>query len=640
MTKKNNLFYSDKKAVLIKLLFILFVAMLIGWLVYEQVYQSKVTIIKERQDEKLVLVSTDLSKELSSIKKLTQLLANGQVLKSNTDLNTLSAQKSDKLINDYFLNFASVSTNISQIRWLERSGKERYRINFSNKKSEIVEVSQLQNKQNRYYFKEGMLVAPPNTFISEIDLNVERGKVVIPHEPTIRVTYRTPADDYLIDGLLVVNFNLNYLFSNIRQYDEKNTQVNILNHDGYWLYNKDPALQFGFMYNQVNNSLANNSPALWQHIIEHDVQSTSRIFHDSLYTFRRFSIVSLREATHRTADSDKEIIILIGSPKELLYNAKMTAFQYAALCSIVLCIVGFGFSYREYLFQQQLITLSYKLQREKIELDSVNKQLDLTIRQQQQLQASLLEAQKLSSLGLLVAGVAHEMNTPIGGAIISVSNADVAINKLNEAMKAGLTKSQLDKSTQSIEENLGLAKVNLNKAAVLVKSFKKMAIDRHNDDVITCNIRKITEDLLITLNSRLKNSNIKVKTLVETEQDIKSRPGIISQVLENLIMNALTHGFAKNQVGEIEIKIEQAASQSIKLTISDSGVGIKEDSQQFIFEPFYTSARGIGNTGLGLYMVHQWVTQILQGEIKLQSNPHSVERFKTQFIIIIPNIIK
>ena len=83
MTKKSNSFYSDKKGVLIKSLFILFVAILIGWLVYEQVYQSKVTIIKERQDEKLVLVSTDLSKELSSIKKLTQLLANGQVLKSN-----------------------------------------------------------------------------------------------------------------------------------------------------------------------------------------------------------------------------------------------------------------------------------------------------------------------------------------------------------------------------------------------------------------------------------------------------------------------------------------------------------------------------------------------------------------------------
>lgn len=634
----NNVFNQGGKSVLKKSLFTLFITVLIGWLVYEQVYQSKLAIIKERQDDKLVLISTDLSKELSSIKKLTQLLANGQILKNNKNSNAASNRPSDSAIHDYFLNFASVSNNISQIRWLDSSGNERYRINFSNKKSEIVAASQLQNKQNRYYFKQGMLMSAPDTFISEIDLNIERGKIVTPYEPTIRVTYKTRAEDYLIDGLLVVNFNLDYLFNNIRQYDAKNTQVSILNHDGYWLYNKDPALQWGFMFNQADNTLENKSSVLWQHIIDHNAQSTARIFYDSLYTFRRLSIVSLHEATQRTADSGKEIIILISSPNELLNDVRVIAFQYAALCSAILCMFGFGFNYREYIFQKQLITLSKKLQDEKIELDSVNKELDSTIRQQQKLQTSLIEAQKLSSLGLLVAGVAHEMNTPIGGAIISVSNADVAINKLKDAIKTGLTKSQLDNSAQSIEQNLDLAKINLDKAAILVKSFKKMAIDRNSDEVITCNLKKITEDLLITLNSRLKNSSVKVKTVFNTEQEIKSRPGVISQVIENLIMNALTHGFTKNETGVIEVKIEQCEDKTIQVIVSDSGVGIKEESQKQIFEPFYTSARGKGNTGLGLYMVQQWVTQILQGEIKLQSNPQSTERFKTRFIITIASM--
>lgn len=634
----NNVFNQGGKSVLKKSLFTLFIIVLIGWLVYEQVYQSKLAIIKERQDDKLVLISTDLSKELSSIKKLTQLLANGQILKNNKNSNAASNRPSDSAIHDYFLNFASVSNNISQIRWLDSSGNERYRINFSNKKSEIVAASQLQNKQNRYYFKQGMLMPAPDTFISEIDLNIERGKIVTPYEPTIRVTYKTRAEDYLIDGLLVVNFNLDYLFNNIRQYDAKNTQISILNHDGYWLYNNDSALQWGFMFNQADNTLENKSSVLWQHIINHNAQGSARIFYDSLYTFRRFSIVSLREATQRTADSGKEIIILISSPDELLYDVRVIAFQYAALCSAILCMFGFGFNYREYIFQKQLITLSKKLQDEKIELDSVNKELDSTIRQQQKLQTSLIEAQKLSSLGLLVAGVAHEMNTPIGGAIISVSNADVAINKLKDAIKTGLTKSQLDNSAQSIEQNLDLAKINLDKAATLVKSFKKMAIDRNSDEVITCNLKKITEDLLITLNSRLKNSSVKVKTVFNTEQEIKSRPGVISQVIENLIMNALTHGFTKNETGVIEVKIEQGEDKAIQVIVSDSGVGIKEESQKQIFEPFYTSARGKGNTGLGLYMVQQWVTQILQGEIKLQSNPQSTERFKTRFIITIASM--
>ncbi|WP_394185003.1 sensor histidine kinase [Pseudoalteromonas tetraodonis] len=115
--------------------------------------------------------------------------------------------------------------------------------------------------------------------------------------------------------------------------------------------------------------------------------------------------------------------------------------------------------------------MSHKLHIEKIELDIVNRELDATIKQQ--LQEGLIEAQKLSSLGLLVAGVAHEMNTPIGGTVISVSNADMSLNKLNEAMKQGQTKSTLESITTSIGESLALAKINLNKTAVLVKSLKK-----------------------------------------------------------------------------------------------------------------------------------------------------------------------
>ncbi len=590
------------------------------------------------QDEKLVLISGDFSKELSSIKKLTRILAQGPILKSDTPNKPLQSKQRRDEINNYFLNFAAISTNIAQIRWLDTQGQEQYRINAANGIGEIVSPDELQNKQTRYYFQKGMQVSAPDIFATEIDLNIERNQIVMPHQPTIRVTYRTDKENYLLDGLLVVNFNLDYLFDQIKSYNQESTLISILNHDGFWLLNTDAELEWGFMYGKNEQTLALKKPELWQQIIDGNVEYGSHFFNHGLYTYRRFSIFSLRENKGRISNADKELIILISSPNELLITVRNAALRLALICSGLLCLISFGFIYREYKFQNQLLALSHKLHIEKIELDIVNRELDATIKQQQQLQEGLIEAQKLSSLGLLVAGVAHEMNTPIGGAVISVSNADMALNKLNEAMKQGLTKSTLESTTTSIGENLALAKINLNKTAVLVKSFKKMAIDRHNDEFIACDIEKIIEELLLSLNSRLKNSPIKVKTVFLLNKQIISLPGIISQVVENLVVNALNHAFDEKQEGVIEIKVEQATNNRVRLSVSDNGKGVDGEIKADIFEPFYTTARGKGNTGLGLYMVYQWVTQILKGDIKLHSEPQSDTYFKTQFIITLPDL--
>jgi len=638
MNSLNSLPVGSKKSVLLKSSFCLFITLFIGWLIYEQTYQEKINTIKAKQDEKLVLISGDFSKELSSIKKLTRILAQGPILKSDTPNKPLQSKQRRDEINNYFLNFAAISTNIAQIRWLDTQGQEQYRINAANGIGEIVSPDELQNKQTRYYFQKGMQVSAPDIFATEIDLNIERNQIVMPHQPTIRVTYRTDKENYLLDGLLVVNFNLDYLFDQIKSYNQESTLISILNHDGFWLLNPDAELEWGFMYGKNEQTLALKKPELWQQIIDGNVEYGSHFFNHSLYTYRRFSIFSLREKKGRISNADKELIILISSPNELLITVRNAALRLALICSGLLCLISFGFIYREYKFQNQLLALSHKLHIEKIELDIVNRELDATIKQQQQLQEGLIEAQKLSSLGLLVAGVAHEMNTPIGGAVISVSNADMALNKLNEAMKQGLTKSTLESTTTSIGENLALAKVNLNKTAVLVKSFKKMAIDRHNDEFIVCDIEKIIEELLLSLNSRLKNSPIKVKTVFLLNKQVISLPGIISQVVENLVVNALNHAFDEKQEGVIEIKVEQATNNSVRLSVSDNGKGVDGEIKADIFEPFYTTARGKGNTGLGLYMVYQWVTQILKGDIKLHSEPQSDTYFKTQFIITLPGL--
>lgn len=629
---------ASNKGLILKSLFSAFINLLIMWLIYSQVYQSEINELNAIQDEKLTFISNSLTREISSIEKLTKILGQGSVLKKNGSEALSTIYEKRPRINEYFLNFAAATKNISQVRWIDSQGQERFRVDISQDKNTIVKQRFLQNKKNRYYFIQGMQVEAPNTFTSQVDLNIERGKIVKPHEPTIRVTYRTNRNEYLIDGLIVVNFNLDYLFREIQTFNKKMAQVSILNQDGFWLLNKDPALEWGFMYHKPNNTLAIRSPELWSTITQGQTGINSTLIDNNMFTYRRFSMHSIPESKNNISDANKEIIILLSSPNGLINNEKRFAVQLTAIVGLLLSLVSFGLIYRDHKYQNKLLTLSNKLHVDKVELAIVNRQLDKTLKRQLALQGSLIEARKLSSLGLLVAGVAHEMNTPIGGALISISNADLALKKLSKAVEKGLTKSMLDETMFSFNENLVLAKTNLEKTAVLVKSFKKMAIERHSDEVELCDFDKLIKELLLSLNSRLKTSSVKISTQLLTDKHIASRPGIISQVIENLVMNAMNHAFDEFQSGAINIKVEQYNGEAIRLTVSDSGCGISDDVKSNIFEPFYTTARGNGNTGLGLYMVHQWVTEVLHGEITLDSDPQTEDFYKTQFTITMPDL--
>ena len=157
-----------------KLFFTLVIGGLIGGLVYQQVLQSKLAVIQANHDDKLLLVNTEFAKELSSIKKLTQLLANNVNLKKNNTPNySVNEEETRKKINHHFLDFGLISPSISQIRWLDVWGEERFRINFSQGKGEIVSQDMLQNKVLRDYFKQGVLIDAPDSFLSKIDLPYE-----------------------------------------------------------------------------------------------------------------------------------------------------------------------------------------------------------------------------------------------------------------------------------------------------------------------------------------------------------------------------------------------------------------------------------------------------------------------------------
>ena len=269
---------------------------------------------------------------------------------------------------------------------------------------------------------------------------------------------------------------------------------------------------------------------------------------------------------------------------------------------------------------------------EKETLAKSNQQLQLAYEQQQQMQDSLVEFRKLSSMGMMVAGLAHELNTPLGGAALTLSSLDSSREQLQQAVSDGLRKSELEDYLTHSAETIVLARKNIAKAAELVKSFKRLAVDRHTDESTEFDLMTVINDVATTSKPRLKQQHIHLDILGPKQLVIQSYAGIVSQLFENLIGNAISHGFAGRGSGRIHIEVIQTSMNDISVSVSDDGHGIDVEQLTTIFDPFVTGARTAGHTGLGLHLCHQWVTQVLKGSISVSSEPGQ----GTTFIVLLP----
>ncbi|GAC21033.1 sensor histidine kinase [Paraglaciecola arctica] len=634
MTSSTHYLTKLKRRVLMNFALVLILALSLSWLTYQLLYINKVDELKNIQGQKLFIATNLFSREIGNLGDLLTLLANGQALSHKSD-ETKGTQnlslKVQQQIQEHFIEFGQASSKIAQIRWLDQNGQEVVRVDFTGGKVKVSEANSLQNKQARYYFIQGMKVAAPNKYFSPIDLNVEHGEVVQPFEPTIRGTIQTSSGTHLFQGLILVNYRLDNLLTTIRDHSISDAQISIVNRDGYWLLHPQPEKEWGFMLDKPQLSLKTELPKLWLHQTKYP-EGGYEITNNSLSSFMPLT-------TFTGADSganSNQLFVYATSNQVYLALASRSALYFALAILLTLTLGGSIIIWRGYRYHSKLIELSLKLQHEHQKLEQANDALVENIARQQLLQDELVEANKLSSLGLMVAGVAHELNTPIGGAIICVSNADDANNKLKLAMVKGISKSQFSAGVDIINRSLHLAIINLDKAVNHIKHFKRLAIDRVNEDYLNCLLGDIVSDLSISLRPLFKKGKVLLVENIEANLSLVSRPGIISQVLENLIVNSLNHGFEPGQSGVIEIKARRQRENQICITVSDNGSGISSAMQSNLFDPFVTSGRGKGNIGLGLYMVNQWVTKLLAGKLSFISEPNCNKEFATQFTVLLP----
>ena len=260
-------------------------------------------------------------------------------------------------------------------------------------------------------------------------------------------------------------------------------------------------------------------------------------------------------------------------------------------------------------------TLDERVKKRTAQLNAANTDLLNTLDQLQKTQTQLVESEKMASLGGLVAGVAHEINTPVGIAYTAATHLDKEAGLLLDLYRSGrMKRSDFEEFLTTCRESTTLLQSNLNRAGELIRSFKQVAIDQSAEAKRTFHLRRYTNEVLLSLRPLLKKTRHEVRVNCDEQLQLNSYPGAFSQILTNLITNSIAHAFSDGEEGTICLDFSRDGDM-LSFQYSDDGRGIAESDLAHIFEPFFTTSRNRGGSGLGLHIIYNIITLKLHGTI-------------------------
>lgn len=270
-------------------------------------------------------------------------------------------------------------------------------------------------------------------------------------------------------------------------------------------------------------------------------------------------------------------------------------------------------------FRNENVILEEKIEEKNLELESQYKYI--------------LETEKVASLGSLVAGISHEINTPLGVGISSASYLErINIETKEQLLNGTMTKNDLINFMEKVAESTALLNSSLDRAGKLVKSFKQIAVDQSSEVKYKFNLHDCITAVILSLRHEYKKLNHVLINDCPKSIELNSYPGAFTQIFTNLIMNSIKHGFKDTNNGCIKISAIETEN-SIKITYEDNGIGISEENLKRIYEPFFTTNRGNGSSGLGMHIVFNIVNQKLGGQISGESEITKGIKFTIQINI-------
>jgi len=280
--------------------------------------------------------------------------------------------------------------------------------------------------------------------------------------------------------------------------------------------------------------------------------------------------------------------------------------------------------------------LEHKIDLRTKALSQKNSELSETLNTLKLAQKQLVESEKLASLGQLVAGVAHEINTPVGVGVTGASTLAEETAKIEGLYISGeMKRSDLEHYVRTASTISRLLLSNMERAATLTQSFKEVAIDQTSQERRAFPLNEYIQEVLLNLSPILRKTEHRVEISCDESIVVDTYPGALSQILTNFVMNALLHAFDEGQAGILSIAVSEPDADSIELRFTDNGKGIPQANLPKIFDPFFTTKRGQGGSGLGLSIIHNLATATLKGKISVDSQLNR----GTTFILCFPRKI-
>lgn len=291
---------------------------------------------------------------------------------------------------------------------------------------------------------------------------------------------------------------------------------------------------------------------------------------------------------------------------------------------------------------RQILTLNAELEARvatrTTDLQHANSELSNTLDTLKRAQDQLVQSEKLAALGALVAGVAHELNTPIGTSLTVATSLEFRAQEFAALLDKGVRRSDLQSFVEDTRHGAEILTRNMARAGALVTGFKQVAVDQTSSQRRPFSLAALVSEIVLTLNPHIRKSGCTVTQDIDGTWQLDSYPGPLGQVVTNLLQNAIVHGFEDGQIaGTIALRAQSAGTGTVTLFVSDNGRGIQEVHLNRVFEPFFTTRLGQGGSGLGLHIVHNIVTGILGGRIEVTSAPEQGCTFSVTLPLVAPS---